>query len=55
MLGVPERLLGRLLAALTEPNYNIGPEIMGSVDEMLECCGEMLCDMGHPTAADNLS
>ena len=55
LLGVPERLLGRLLAALTEPNYNIGPEIMGSVDEMLECCGEMLWDMGHPSAADNLS
>ena len=55
LLGVPERLLGRLLAAFTEPNYNIGPEIMGSAFEMLECCGEMLCDMGHPTAADNLS
>ena len=55
LLGVPERLVGRLLAALTEPNYNIGPEIMGSAYEMLECCGEMLCDMGPPTAADNLS
>ena len=35
LLGVPERFLGRVLAAFTDPHNNVGPGIMSTVFEML--------------------
>ena len=53
-LGVPEATLGSMLALLTDSQSNIRPSIMNVDVDLLECCVDVLHDMGYPDAAGAL-